>query len=60
MYRTDDPIADFDRYDQEQAEYEATLPHCELCGEAIYESYYEIDGKIICDECIERLRHYID
>ena len=53
MYRTDDPIADFDRWDREQAEHEERLPHCAICGEAIYEKYYVIEGEIICEDCLE-------
>ena len=60
MYRTDDPIADFDRWDAEQAAYEARLPHCDYCGEPCYETYYEINGEIICEECIEKFRHDVD
>ena len=55
MYYTDDPVRDFDRYDREQAQREARLPHCEYCGEPIYEKYYEICGKIVCEECLEDL-----
>jgi formylmethanofuran dehydrogenase subunit E len=53
MYYTDDPIADFDRYDREQAQYEARLPRCANCGEPIHEKYYYIEGDIICEECLE-------
>jgi formylmethanofuran dehydrogenase subunit E len=55
MYYTDDPVADFNRYDLEQARYEARLPHCDCCGEAIYEKYYEINDEIYCEECLEKL-----
>ena len=54
MYRTDDPHRDFDRYDAECAKYEARLPHCEYCGEAIHERYYVINDEIICEECLEQ------
>lgn len=50
---TDDPLADFDSYDREQAMAESKLPHCDHCGEAIYEYYYEINGEIVCEECLE-------
>ena len=52
MYRTDDPLYDFDMHDAEQAEYEKKLPHCEYCGEAIHEKYYEIGDEIICEDCM--------
>jgi formylmethanofuran dehydrogenase subunit E len=61
MYYTDDPVADFNRYDREQARREARLPKCAYCGEAIYEKYYEINEKIICEECLEDLyAQYVD
>lgn len=53
MYYTDDPIADFNRRDRDQAREEARLPHCANCGEPIYEKYYYIEGDIICSECLE-------
>lgn len=61
MYRTDDPVADFERYDAEMAREEARLPRCEYCGEAIYEKYYEINGKIVCEDCLNDLfAHYVE
>lgn len=53
MYRTDDPAADFDRYDREQAKAEAKLPHCDICGNAITDHYYNINGEIYCEECLD-------
>ena len=52
MYITDDPIADFERYDLEQTKLEAKLPHCDYCGAALYESYYYINGETLCEECL--------
>ena len=52
LYRSDDPEADFNRLDAQRAKDEANLPHCDYCGEVIYESYYEINGEIICEECM--------
>lgn len=38
MYYTDDPIADFNRWDRErQREYDR-LPKCKGCGEGVYPS----------------------
>ena len=53
IFMTDDPIADFDRYDREQQALEDKLPHCDICGEAIDDHVYEIDGVIYCMSCIE-------
>ena len=55
MYITDDRVADFERYDRERARKEARLPHCDYCEEAIWEKYYEIDNKIVCEDCLEDL-----
>ena len=32
---------------------------CDLCGKAIMagDDYYEIDGAILCEKCVERARH---
>lgn len=60
MYGTDDPVADFERYDREQARKEARMPHCDICGNAIYEEYYEIKETIICEECLEHFKHYAE
>lgn len=54
MYRTDDPYKDFDRYDAEQEMALAKLPRCSECDEPIQtEKCYEINGEIICPECLE-------
>lgn len=55
MYELPDYNDLYDRRDEEQAEYEERLPHCEFCGEPIYEKYYEIEGKIVCEDCLEDL-----
>lgn len=50
---TDDPYADFDRYDAIMASREAMLPQCEDCGEPIHDDiYYEVDGEILCEKCM--------
>lgn len=45
----------FERHDREQAAYEARLPHCEYCGAAIWDTYYEIDEKVVCEDCLNDL-----
>lgn len=53
MFYTDDPIADFERYDRERAKYEASLPKCEYCGLPVEDDYYyEINGDILCEKCL--------
>ena len=56
MYITDDPIADFNRYDKEKSEREDKCPHCHDCGEPIFDEYYEFDGRILCTECVRGYR----
>ena len=51
-YRSNDPEADFLCFDAQRAKDEASLPHCDYCGEVIYESYYEINDEIICEDCM--------
>ena len=58
---TDDPVADFERHDREQAEWLKKLPTCQICGDAIQqERAFEKNGFWICDECIENNRKEID
>ena len=50
---TDDPIADFERYDAEQERKLARLPECCVCGEHIQDDFlYDIDGELFCEECM--------
>ena len=54
MIRTDNPHADFDRYDAEQQRRLDKLPKCDKCGEPIQdEDLYDFeDGNLICEECV--------
>lgn len=55
MFYSDDPVADFDRYDREQADQLAKLPVCEICGEPIQdEHFYLINDEFVCPECLKR------
>jgi formylmethanofuran dehydrogenase subunit E len=53
-------LADFDRYDTKEIERLSKLPTCAECGEPIQDDYcYEIDGEIICEECLnDNYRHF--
>ena len=54
MFYTDDPVADFERYDAEQEAMLDKLPRCSECDEPIQgETCYEINGELICEECLE-------
>lgn len=53
MY-TGDPIRDFEERDRRQARRLARRPRCSECHEYIQDDVcYEIDGKLICPECLE-------
>lgn len=54
MFYSDNPIADFERHDAEQQRMLDRLPKCSECGEPIQsEVCYEINGELICEECLE-------
>ena len=60
-FRTDDPVADFERHDREQARKLAKLPICERCGNAIQqERAVCIEGFWYCDDCLEYYRKEVD
>lgn len=57
MYRTDDPIADFARWDAEQEEWLEHLPVCEECGEPIQQEFAVcLHGHWYCDDCLDAMR----
>lgn len=64
MYiKTDDPVADYERYDAELEQERELLPECSGCGEKIEDDFcYEINDEIICEECLERnfRKHTVD
>lgn len=49
VYRTDDPIADFNRRDREQAAWEDSLPKCAICHEPLDDYIWAINGQILCE-----------
>ena len=52
---TNDPIADFDRYEAEQQRLLERCPKCDYCDSHITdEFYYDLDGDIVCEECLDR------
>ena len=58
MFYTDDPHADFDRHDREQAECLKRLPVCCVCEEPIQsEDLWDIDGSLYCESCMEDFKH---
>jgi formylmethanofuran dehydrogenase subunit E len=57
---SDDPIADFNRYDAYQQQQLDRLPKCDDCGEPIQDDYYRINGCNICSECLENYKMTIE
>ena len=56
-YRTNDPLADFDRWDAEQNRRLAQLPVCVECEEPIQdEMAYYINGEWICEHCMDNYK----
>lgn len=61
MAWTDDPVADFERHDREQARWLNSLPTCQRCGDAIQqERAVCIDDFWYCDECLEHYRREVN
>ena len=60
-FRTDDPVADFERHDREQARRLARLPTCERCGHPIQqERAVCIEGFWYYDNSIEQYRREVE
>ena len=54
MFYSDDPVADFERYDAKQQEALKQLPTCTNCGEPIQDDYlFDVDGELFCEECMK-------
>ena len=54
IWVANDPVADFERHDREQAGRLDSLPKCSICGEPIQqERAFHKDGFWICLECYE-------
>lgn len=55
IYRTDDPIADYDKYLDEAESQMAKLPKCVHCDEPITDdTYYDINGECMCEACLNK------
>lgn len=51
-YRTDDPLADFDRYEAEKKKWLDSLQTCNCCKEPIQqEKAIHYNGKWCCEDC---------
>ena len=57
IFLSNDPIADFERYDAEQQKLLEKLPVCYCCDEPIQqEQAVRIDGFWYCDGCLDDMR----
>lgn len=57
MFRSDDPGADFDRWDAYMESQRRELPRCDHCNRPIEdERYVNFDGFRVCPHCLES--HY--
>ena len=61
MFFTDDPVADFDRWDAEQNKQLERHPRCADCDNHVQDDhYYLINDEVICPACIEAYRREVD
>ena len=61
MYKTADALQDFALYDADCAAAEELLPVCDECGARIREdTYFDIDGTIICEDCLNDYKKYTE
>ena len=52
---TDNPLKDFERYDEEKEMALNKYPQCYFCGNHIFEGrYYVIDEEIACEDCLDQ------
>ncbi|MBO5463753.1 MAG: hypothetical protein J6A49_10630 [Clostridia bacterium] len=57
MSRTDNPVADFERYDAVQERAKEKLPRCSECGEPIQDDFfYDFDCYFYCADCVSNHR----
>lgn len=60
MFMTDDPVADFNRWDAELQRLLERLPKCTVCCEPIQqEDAVCINGDYYCDNCLDNMRERI-
>lgn len=66
MYRTDDPIRDYDRWEIEQLNrYNRSVqnaPCCTWCGASVidFDFVYDVNGDYICEDCIDSCKESTD
>ena len=62
MTYTDNPVADFERYDAQRQRELDKLPRCSYCDEPIQDDFcFEINDELICESCLnEHHRKLVD
>lgn len=59
--RTDDPIADFNRIDRQQAAWLESRPKCIDCGEPIQNDYaYNREAGYVCQDCMHKCMEVLE
>lgn len=58
MFEIPDNSDLFERYDKEQCVAEERAPKCVWCGQPLGDTYYQINGDDVCEECIDSCRRY--
>lgn len=54
IFRTDDPIRDFNAWEAEQESWLSRRPVCADCDEPIQDDhYFDINGEVICPNCMD-------
>lgn len=57
IFRSDSLSRDIDDYERAQARALEKLPRCSECDEPIQDDFcYEINGELICEECLQQYR----
>lgn len=60
MFYTDDPIADFNRWEAEQEKQLERLPVCADCDNPIQdETAFYINGEWICEDCMDSYKREV-
>lgn len=61
MFNTDDPLRDFQRWQDEEYLWEMSRPICDDCGEHITDEYmWEFHGLHYCENCVRNHRERIE
>lgn len=61
MYRSDNPIVDYDRHCASKNAWLNKRPVCARCNQHVQDDHaYEIAGEIYCEGCVEQCMFWID